>query len=380
MIKPWTKSHEATTWIWSPFLGAGCVNQNEALYNMGGGNGQKAATARARNQAKTDAEKARESSCPKSETSIIDQSSMRFARVVEAARTGEKPSILGVDFMVSLRLCLKRCSTQDSKATSQDGLEVCLNFEDWSNLEHRCWRRHVLLLRAPTWTSAEALSACSASQPHRWKQLRHDYAAMQLCFGKMFAKIKVFGGKSGQTERLKDWNCQNVRVKKEKGTSLPTWLKKFENMCLSALHAFRPTPSRSTPNRTLPRVFPWQSESTLSTSQNIRLFDSFWLRFCFHDRAFHLGFRRSWTYLDLRHWSAVEKPQSRSLLLIAPAEFIFGRIQFSVLRDLFRKDYTRLLFLGFDNKMRKHDFLRIEISKPYTKFAQSLGSSQCAMR
>lgn len=105
---------------------------------MGGGNGQKAATARARNQAKTDAEKARESSCPKSETSIIDQSSMRFARVVEAARTGEKPSILGVDFMVSLRFCLKRCSTQDSKATSQDGLEVCLNFEDWSNLEHRC--------------------------------------------------------------------------------------------------------------------------------------------------------------------------------------------------------------------------------------------------
>lgn len=84
--------------------------------------------------------------------------------------------------------------------------------------------------------------------------------------------------------------------------------------------------------------------------------------------------------MDLRHWSAVEKPQSRSLLLIAPAEFIFGRIQFSVLRDLFRKDYTRLLFLGFDNKMRKHDFLRIEISKPYTKFAQSLGSSQCAMR
>lgn len=70
---------------------------------MGGGNGQKAATARARNQAKSDAEKARESLCPKCETSIIE-SSMRFARVVEAARTGEKPSILGVDFMVTSAL------------------------------------------------------------------------------------------------------------------------------------------------------------------------------------------------------------------------------------------------------------------------------------
>ena len=72
--------------------------------------------------------------------------SMRFARVVEAARTGEKPSI-GVAFMVSQRLWLKRCFTEASKATSQDGLEVCLNFEDRSTLEHMCSRRHVLLLR-----------------------------------------------------------------------------------------------------------------------------------------------------------------------------------------------------------------------------------------
>ena len=157
----------------------------------------------------------------------------------------------------------------------------------WSTMEHRCWRRHVLLLRAP-WTSAEALSACSASQPPRWKQLRHDYADYAVVF---LPKFKVFGEKSGQTERLKDWNCQNFRIKKK--DKLTAYLHGWKSLRTYASVLCKHSGPRrvEAPQIGLCHMF---SHGRVSPPSAVRTFDSS-IRF---GRSFALiapFHRRSWT-------------------------------------------------------------------------------------
>ncbi len=230
-MKQWTKSNLSDDMVkwWKtvkvnliPVFGCSvstCVNQNEALYNMGGGNGQKAATARARNQAKTDAEKARESLCPKNglrsscfadKTSIIDES-CQCALPGWWRRQGRvrSPALVWLSWShnvfgwkdASLRL-QKRQAKMDLKCAS-----ILKIGAHWST----CVQGDMFYCLGIAIEHQLRLCLHAVLPNHPGESSSGDYAVVFLA--KCLPKLKSLGKR---VARLKDRNCQTFKYRKTK--------------------------------------------------------------------------------------------------------------------------------------------------------------------